>query len=292
LFICSLVVATALVAQGETAEKCKEPTYLYEEMGCTSEGKTAENPCPTHYNCSFLENAPEDQCYHRGKLYPKGKRVQNGPLDGCFAKLCQCADNGNFICAAVDCWSRNWDKLEKGCHFKNDFTKCCQTGEHMICPKTQPDVSACEVDGKTYYEGEYFNPQEDNCLTCICDKGFTGKLEAPFCKRLNCSSPHYSDQTIFRENCALYFIDKAKSCCPADNTCPTGKEVFDKSKASNDNNLHCMYGQEQLPVGTTFETTLNGRRYPRTEKASCECILPPLVTCTKIHNEEEALKPE
>lgn len=72
------------------------------------------------------------------------------------------------------------------------------------------DIATCEIEGKTYKEGEKFYLKE-SCDVCVCDKGF--KKEAPFCKPVKCSLEALRAQELADHAAAVYL--KGDTCCPS-----------------------------------------------------------------------------
>lgn len=83
------------------------------------------------------------------------------------------------------------------------------------------DVYKCEVDGKTFYEGQRFDPPGEQCKTCICQEGFDGKYEAPFCEPVTCTS-ELLQPVDFRKFCAPVYYGSG-SCCPIQWQCSKDK---------------------------------------------------------------------
>lgn len=76
------------------------------------------------------------------------------------------------------------------------------------------NVEKCIIDGKEFKEGERFYP-ENTCLRCICQKGFKGKLEKPFCERKACDIQLEKSIQNFYQGCAPLYGPKANVlCCP------------------------------------------------------------------------------
>lgn len=69
------------------------------------------------------------------------------------------------------------------------------------------------MDGKTYKEGQRFYPK-DSCSICICKRGFSGKIEAPYCRKLECGSKFkYLDN--FAQKLSPFYDDPNFKCCPS-----------------------------------------------------------------------------
>lgn len=61
-------------------------------------------------------------------------------------------------------------------------------------------------------EGQRFS-SKNTCSNCVCQKGFTGKYEAPFCKRNSCSMELRHGNDIKNKCAPVYSKDNVR-CCP------------------------------------------------------------------------------
>jgi hypothetical protein len=71
------------------------------------------------------------------------------------------------------------------------------------------------VDGTEYQEGEKFS-FENSCLDCVCQKGFKGKFEEPFCRRRKCGGQLRDGENI-QKHCAPFYevdLESPVVCCP------------------------------------------------------------------------------
>lgn len=135
-----------------------------------------------------------------------------------------------FTCAILDCAEWLGHHPPPGCYRKYALNRCCSTGHicrnifvfcfyniycspFPILARTQ-EVATCEFEGATYQEGQKFSPK-DTCLTCVCQKGFNGKAEAPFCRRQRCGVQLRGTRGHFVEQrCAPIYSSKSTLCCP------------------------------------------------------------------------------
>jgi hypothetical protein len=76
------------------------------------------------------------------------------------------------------------------------------------------------VDGKEYQEGEKFSI-ENSCLDCVCQKGFKGKFEEPFCARRKCGDQLRHGEKIQKHCAPFYAVDSGSTvlCCPSSWVC-------------------------------------------------------------------------
>lgn len=81
------------------------------------------------------------------------------------------------------------------------------------------DTTTCLIDRITYKAGERLYPKK-SCYACICQKGFNGKFEEPYCKRSGCDS-QLKFQSEIQNFCAPLYLkrDGEKKCCPTTWTC-------------------------------------------------------------------------
>lgn len=74
------------------------------------------------------------------------------------------------------------------------------------------NVAKCEIEGKTYKEGEKMYLKE-SCDVCICDKDF--KKEAPFCRPIKCNVEAISGQYLAEHGAPVYLKTSKFNCCPS-----------------------------------------------------------------------------
>ncbi|RZC27671.1 hypothetical protein BDFB_013128 [Asbolus verrucosus] len=105
------------------------------------------------------------------------------------------------------------------CSVTHSLDGCCANG--VVCPPFE-NVATCDFNGQKYHEGKRFYPT-NSCHKCICQKGFTGKIETPFCARLTCGVQlKWSSATKPKEYCAPFYGNVSKNdalCCPEDWIC-------------------------------------------------------------------------
>lgn len=72
-------------------------------------------------------------------------------------------------------------------------------------------LKTCDVDGKTYKEGEIFEPKNMR-KSCICTSDWDGTVEnGAYCRDINCGLEiHYQDKIL--ENCAPIFVGTGRTC--------------------------------------------------------------------------------
>ncbi|KAF2887841.1 hypothetical protein ILUMI_18332, partial [Ignelater luminosus] len=216
---------TVIHVQGECSGSCNEPILFYEDLNCKPVFASPDDCCPSHYNCSLIEqraNSDAKICYFRDKTYNPGESINDDEIYGNCKIGCKCgkkqSGNMGFTCAVVDC--PEWLQQSKpGCYFKHELDKCCTVGE--VCG--QSNVT-CKVDGKTYRVGEQFSPSNNKCTRCICQNEFAGKYEAPFCKKRSCLE-EIDRQKEINNFCAPTYTSN-NDCCPFSWICPETKDAI------------------------------------------------------------------
>jgi len=170
-----------------------------------------------------------------------------------------------FRCAILDCpeWLGRAPKYM--CNFKYELGKCCASGD--ACP---PYNATCVVGGKTYHEGSKFNAPNKKCTECVCQEGFDGQFEEPFCRKDKCVEEVRWQKEI-NNFCAPTFIS-LDDCCPYNWKCPENEDKIVPAATPSD--LKCKYGEQSLNIGDKFERTSGEKG-----KLSCECRIPPYLTC-------------
>ncbi|KAE8749699.1 hypothetical protein FOCC_FOCC003686 [Frankliniella occidentalis] len=141
--------------------------------------------------------------------------------------------------------------------------ECCPTSYDCGPQNTTAETTKCEWKGKTYLEGEKFYPEEEApCKTCICQKGFDGTLNGPWCKEVTCGLElHYTN--YITKGCAPVFYGKSK-CCPIEWRC------LDPEAPT------CKWGPLTLKQGESLVPTPKSGPGPCQR---CRCEVPPHVTC-------------
>lgn len=224
-------------------------TLIYEDMGCKAlYEKPSQSKCPAKFDCLGLKKSTTN-CFLKGKAYKINDTVDSKLTAGLCDLGCRCQKNKDktrFSCATVDC--PEWSVLEPptGCYRKYSLDDCCYVRE--MCPPYENSTS-CVYDGKVYKEGENFLPK-NSCWRCVCQAGFRGKLEKPFCRRRSCGV-QVKQQEKLQERCApLYFKSKYRDndplCCPVNWICSEGNEKIVGRPLSE---KMCLFGQKLLRVG-------------------------------------------
>ncbi|XP_017772232.1 PREDICTED: uncharacterized protein LOC108559444 [Nicrophorus vespilloides] len=266
--ITNLLLFCVAIAVIQAQEICDHlGTLPYEEIGCTP--TLGPNGCPKSFDCSHYE-VPSDGCIFKGQTYQNRESINGtNPCNvGCFCNAEESFEP-TIICAAIGC---HWN-VYNDCYRVHDLDLCCPTDQ--ICPPFD-DLGTCQVDGKTYKEGEYFQP-EGQCLNCVCQKGFIGEFVEPFCRRVNCDLELRFAKQI-AEGCAPAYTRTADAlCCPIDYICPSNTLSISAVEDSTVSEDKCIYGQLEFNINDVLNLTYN--RYNQQKVAECSCILPPHLTC-------------
>ncbi|KAK9885273.1 hypothetical protein WA026_010771 [Henosepilachna vigintioctopunctata] len=248
------------IAQNTLCVKHASPLgkYLYEDLKCV---KSNEN----FYKCDV---ASDKQCIFEGKRFEVGQEIKDDGIDAYCRSHCSCGEKGTFDCAEDDCFA----EPKPGCRLVDKLDSCCAV---VSC---EPAKMNCTVEGKTYEEGSSFYPK-DQCLSCVCQKGFSGKFEPPFCQKRRCLEQIFNMPSLANNCAAVYF--RKDLCCPATWVCNEKQPIVKMSQDDNSKSeLSCDFGNVKVPYGHGFETTV--RPYSEIVKVKCECNLPPFITCLEI----------
>lgn len=86
----------------------------------------------------------------------------------------------------------------------------------MVFAAPYTNLAKCEVDGKTYYEGQKFYTKSNSCLQCVCKKGFKGEFVEPYCVKSQCLAELRNHDGVDKYHAMLYFkTGKSTPCCPS-----------------------------------------------------------------------------
>ncbi|KAJ8937259.1 hypothetical protein NQ318_020646, partial [Aromia moschata] len=119
-----------------------------------------------------------------------------------------------FECAILDCPEWSGQNTKPQCYRKYSLDACCSVRE--VCPPYDSSVK-CVYNGIEYKEGENFLPA-DSCWRCICQEGFKGKIEEPFCRRRVCGIQTKYQEKLQSRCAPLYYRKPYREndpfCCP------------------------------------------------------------------------------
>lgn len=82
------------------------------------------------------------------------------------------------------------------------------------------ELAKCELEGKTYKEGEKIYPENSSCHTCLCTKGFNSSVPIESnkdCKKVDCGI-ELRNLNRLQSGCVPIYYGKS-DCCPIDFRC-------------------------------------------------------------------------
>ncbi|XP_049871062.1 uncharacterized protein LOC126370277 [Pectinophora gossypiella] len=268
-------------ATADLAGECSMAGF-YLELGCTPAADPVnmeylaklvpanKTKCPHAFDCPNLHpNA--SVCYYKGKPYEDKEMIPQVLISNPCSQGCRCQKVGgvpSFECAAVDC-VETFDSDMGECVRTYDLESCCSTG--TTCGKDAvAKLNICEVDNKTYREGESFKPKNSG-KSCICSAKWNGSIDNPeYCRDINCGIEiHYQDQIM--KECAPIFVD---GICPIGFQCPTANMTVIEGLNVLGVSAKCSFGNLTLSVGDSVDF---GDQCMR-----CYCDVPPIVSCAKL----------
>ncbi|KAI5637733.1 hypothetical protein NE865_09515 [Phthorimaea operculella] len=272
---CLFVLMVASLGSTDMSGEC-DMAHFYQELGCEPITDTAADTtksgvnCPHAFNCPNLHPDPT-MCYYRGVGYPDRSPLPETVIKNPCSKACLCSiSNGvpNFSCAAVDCVEFFEGDLNGECIRTYSLESCCSVGK--VCGKDAiAALKTCEMEGKTYKEGQTFSPEKTH-KTCLCTDKWTGKAEGEYCQDVNCGLEiHYQD--MLYQNCAPVFPKKG-SACPMMFKCPSSDMKLIKGLNVRGVSAQCAFGNQTLSVGDALDFG---------DCTRCECNVPPFLDCLK-----------
>nr|CAD7413937.1 unnamed protein product [Timema poppensis] len=151
------------------------------------------------------------------------------------------------------------------------------TGETRKKNKTE-DVTevTCNVGNETFIEGQKFYPSDDDCKSCVCQQGYDGTTNGPWCKTINCGFELRSANK-FRQGCAPVYYGTDRCCsigfkCPEDESLEVVPALVDGNASTRTGGDKCEFGALRLNVNDQLSPSSN-------KCVECTCKTPPFVTC-------------
>ncbi|XP_076668148.1 kielin/chordin-like protein [Andrena cerasifolii] len=290
VFLTLLVAVHAAPQEVCDKTKCPGPLNYYQGLGCTPVYKNPGDCCAERYNCNHLKNLSNDKCYVNGHEYNIGDALREEDRNPCDVG-CTCRKNYDgtaaFVCAIVDCFYPN---ASPNCYRRHAPDQCCPGPE--ICPEDEKDRATCEVDGKVYKDGEFFQPESDPENNCVCMPGYKGENVEPFCKKPNREycNPLFRNAGSVHQNCVPVFYnnqDPQTDCsvstrCQNDNDTVIHNHDSTKSSSDTDEDDLCRFGNmtmhrgDELNQGTDYSSVC----------VKCVCEVPPVPTCQRLPDSE------
>ncbi|XP_049801006.1 uncharacterized protein LOC126236028 [Schistocerca nitens] len=284
-----LLLAVFTAAADARATRCRVedcPNFrairYYEELGCVPSDGSREC-CPSRFDCSTLLSLDKTKCYYKGKTYEPG--VETGEeLDFKCIPSCECSsdtDGTNGGESAFNCYGYDCVLLgvplgrEAECYQTDNLDGCCPTGVRCV-NDTEIPPTECSYKGKTYFEDQKIDGTSSECKLCICQKGFDGTLDGPWCRRQTCeySLDHRASEL---RGCAPVFRE-GENCCASRFHCPSADDsVVRHSESTTQNEVtgdQCSFGEHRLNIGD--ELVVGSSHCVR-----CRCDVPPFIACTE-----------
>ncbi|XP_033176236.1 uncharacterized protein LOC100740289 isoform X4 [Bombus impatiens] len=163
-----------IIVQVTGQEDCNEancPGQLivrhYKGIGCTPIYANPNDCCAEAYDCSHLDNLSRDKCYVNGHEYSVGEMLNPEDTNPCD-RNCMCTQFENtafFQCEQL----RSCFGIEERCSYRRIHGLCCG---FPFCNE-EGDNTTCNVNGKVYKAGEFFYPNANPKLLCLCMEGYT-----------------------------------------------------------------------------------------------------------------------
>ncbi|XP_053971406.1 kielin/chordin-like protein [Hylaeus volcanicus] len=282
----TLLVAVCATEETCNREKCPGPLRYYEELGCTPVYKNPGDCCAEKYDCSHLKELSKEKCYANGHVYEVGEALRDEDKNGCdIGCFCRIGNNGvaSFICAAVDC---GLIVPKDNCYNKRSHDRCCP-GPY-VCLEEGQKKPTCEVDGKIYEDGDYFQPESEPEKSCYCMEGYTGQNIEPFCRKPRCD-PLFRRAPDVHQNCApvFYIHQVPQKDCSIASRCQNANDTVihnhDSTKSVSDaENDMCEFGNLKMHIGDELN---QGTNYDSI-CVRCVCETPPVPTCRRLADNE------
>ncbi|XP_063244046.1 kielin/chordin-like protein [Bacillus rossius redtenbacheri] len=276
LLLVLLVAAPLTGARGEERaipRECSQKLHtLYEELGCTA--VYGAGPCPVKYDCPNLQSRSNNKCHVGGEQYEPGASI--GDYYRACSAACVCRDYGEsakIMCAQIECPELfNPEYRPPNCIPQYTHDACCS--ESQFCPnatKNTTDIT-CEHKGKILMQGQKYYPDEEPCKVCVCQEGYDGTLNEPWCKRIYCGIELRHDEDI-RSGCIPVYYG---GCCPVTYRCPEEgdrlRQLPDDEAQKRTSADKCVYGSLEMNVGDMLDLGADNCTV-------CTCETPPLATC-------------
>lgn len=131
-------------------------------------------------------------------------------------------------CAYVECpefLGHPGSGEKQGCIKQQAFDSCCT--QNTICEDDEiAELATCELDGKTYREGQGMYPESHPCYSCICGEGFDASniFNSTHCRKQHCGIDHYIHN--LQKGCTPIYYG-TKRCCPISWRCRKFLRHFD-----------------------------------------------------------------
>ncbi|XP_044575994.1 kielin/chordin-like protein [Cotesia glomerata] len=283
---CYLLFVAAISAETCDKSKCPGPLAYYQVLNCAPVYRLPEDCCPYKFNCDHLYSRSREKCYvNKGQEYEIGEKLREEDSNPCdIGCVCRSGiDNiAVFNCAIVDCFH---GPVKPGCYLRNSPSQCCPGEE--VCPENPEDRAICEVNGKEYRDGEYFEDLSEPDNSCICQPGYAGKNEPPFCikpSRPYCSPEMRHASDIYNRCAPVYYSSQSpQTSCSVFSRCQNSKDEIIKNETStSDPDMTCIFGNFTMNAGDE----LNQATDYNSVCVKCVCEVGPVPTCQRLPDEQ------
>ncbi|XP_015120611.1 uncharacterized protein LOC107043577 [Diachasma alloeum] len=291
VFLFTLYVTCAVARSppkpGCDGDSCPGPLKLYKELGCQPIKRNPDDCCAMKYDCDHLKSRSHDKCYAFGNEYNPTEAISKEDT-GCLP-TCTCIkiedEKATWACASVYIPV----STAAGCYHPRNATMCFPGPE--TCPPNPEDIPKCEVDGKTFEDGDYFEPEGKPKKACWCGPGYKGENTMPFCRNMKDERCGYElkYRSELEKHCAPVWKmeqEPAVECNPMWRCQKAGDEITPREKAlgvpENDTpdpvGMTCRIGDLNMRLGDELnEISADGP-----DCIKCVCEIPPVATCAKI----------
>ncbi|XP_047109238.1 uncharacterized protein LOC124777772 [Schistocerca piceifrons] len=252
--------------------------HYYEELGCERSGDS-DDCCPTRFDCSPLTSLDKTKCLYNEKPYGHNSILFHGKwgaLKSPCMQICRCyilpegiwKGEARFSCDDTRCSHLT---VPDGCYPTYSLDQCCSSGQKCA---SDANLTECAYKGKTYLEGQLIEAANSECMKCVCQEGYDGTLEGPWCQRRSCDYNFSWTLSVLR-GCAPLFYEDDK-CCADDFHCPSAEDIVVRHSENSTTNEdeQCLCGEHRLNIG-------DERLATDVHSIKCTCEIPPFMTCVK-----------
>ncbi|KAG8231398.1 hypothetical protein J437_LFUL011334 [Ladona fulva] len=222
-----------------------------------------------------------DKCHFQGEEYELHAKVsQNETSKNCLAS-CGCylrEEKAYFNCAHIECPELfNGPLRDPKCFRQYSHDSCCSINTVCSNETTEGEkqhIHQCTYGGKQYYKGQKFYPVNE-CKICICDEGYDGSTNEPWCREFPCNVELIYGKNLDDGCVPIYY---KSGCCPIDWRCPSSNDTIiegpnhkNPSPEAEEKELFCKFGSLKL--------YLQDKLGDDSSNSDCTCITPPYPTC-------------
>jgi len=247
----------------------------YVERSCTP-FYHVDGCCPAGFKCPPVEvvETYEADCMYGGEYFKLGEVVnQSSPCQTCVCGETPGAAGGASK-KGIRCEQRKpcGVKIPPGCVplFKS-HDPCCPSDYYCRNELTQTEGKnaktgtglTCEVNGRTYVEGQLIISEDNPCMECLCDGNYTGPNDTDSCTKID--HCFMVGREEMRRGCIPIYYQGG--CCPIEWHCPQRTPVPTEGNVTG----MCVFDGRSYPVGSGLDI---GQQC-----VNCTCATPPDFTC-------------